>query len=100
MKSTFVCLVAVLLVPSVFGCGTKELATPSGPPLAANQVLAGNATVRYVDLEGGCWALETSVGRYEPIGLPQEFRKDGLAVYAVAHGAPNAVSVCQMAPLV
>ena len=99
MKSAVVCLVAVLLVPSALGCGTGELA-PSGPPLASNQVLASNATVRFVDLEGGCWALETSTGRYEPIGLPQEFRKDGLAVYVVVHGAPQAVSICQMAPLV
>jgi len=97
MKSRIVCLVAVLLAPSALGCRTKELA-PSGPPLASNQVLATNATIRFVNLEGGCWALETSAGRYEPIGLPQEFREDGLAVYVVAHGAPQAVSICQMAP--
>jgi len=99
MKSTIVCLTAVLLVPFALSCGTKEVA-PSGPLLASNQVLATNATIRFVNLEGGCWALETSTGRYEAIGLPQEFRKDGLAVYVVVHGAPQAVSICQMAPLV
>ena len=101
MKTAMVRLVATLIVSAALACGggQKELA-PSGPELAANQVLATNATIRFVDLEGGCWALVTSAGSYEPIGLPQEFRKDGLAVYAVANGAPDAVSVCQMAPLV
>lgn len=99
MTSSLVRLVAVLVVGSAVACGSDEVA-PSGPPLAATQVVAGQATVRFVNLEGGCWALETSAGKYEPIGLPVQFRKDGLAVYAVVRGAPQAVTVCMMAPLV
>ena len=99
MNSSLVRVVALFLVISAVACGRDE-AAPSGPPLAYNQVLATDATVRFVNLEGGCWALETASGRYEPIGLPAEFRIDALAVYVVARGAPEAVSICQMAPLV
>lgn len=99
MKTPIVCVIASLLMSATPSCGQNKLA-PSGPPLAANQVLASNATIRFVDIEGGCWALETSGGKYEPINLPDEFRKDGLAVYVVARGAPDMGSVCQMAPLV
>jgi hypothetical protein len=67
---------------------------------AANDVVATTATVRFVDLEGGCWILETPSGPYEPMGLPDAFRIDGLAVYAVLRRAPDAASICQMAPLV
>ena len=98
MKRTMVRLVPALIWAAL-ACGQEKALAPSGPPLAANQTLATNATIRFVDLEGGCWALVTSAGSYEPIGLPEEFRRDGLAVYAVAHGAPDVVSVCQMAPL-
>lgn len=67
---------------------------------AANEVVATNATVRFVDLEGGCWMLETPLGTYEPLGLPAAFRVDGLEVYVVLRRAPDAASICQMAPLV
>src|SRR5438445_8791149 len=101
MRQPSVRLASGLLAGIVLACGVKEVNTgPSGPPLAANQVLATNATVRFVNLEGGCWALETPRGKYEPLGLPSAFRIDGLAVYAVVRGAPTAVSICQMAPLV
>ena len=73
---------------------------PSGQALAADQVLATNGTIRYVGLEGGCWALVTPQGKYEPLGLASQFRVDGLRVYAVVRGAPTAVSVCGIAPLV
>lgn len=93
----------MLLGVASFACGAGAVdpaASRSGPPLAANQVLSGTATVRLVDLEGGCWALETPTGRYQPLGLPAEFRQDGLTVYVAAHGAPAAVSACMVAPLV
>ena len=99
MRRTLVRMVSLSLVSVAIACGADHLAS-SGPPLTADQLLAGNATVRFVNLEGGCWALETSQGRYEPVGLPAQFRHDGLAVYAVAHGAPSAVSICMIAPLV
>lgn len=73
---------------------------PGGPPLTADHTLATNATIRYVGIEGGCWAIVTSQGEYEPEGLPPQFRVDGLKVYAVVRGDPTAVSTCMFAPSV
>jgi hypothetical protein len=105
MKTPIVWFIAAVLMSATPSCEQNKLAPsgppgPPGPPLAANQVLASDATIRFVDIEGGCWALITSAGKYEPIDLPDEFRKDGLAVYVVARGAPDMGSICQMAPLV
>ena len=103
MKARFVGMVLVLVAMSSQSCNREDVVAPlgpSGPPLRVDQVLATNATIRFVDMEGGCWALVTIAGKYEPVGLPVEFRKDNLAVYAVVHGANNVGSVCQMAPLV
>ena len=80
--------------------GHEPLSVGPGEALAADQVLATNATVRYVGLEGGCWALVTARGEYQPMALASQFRVDGLAVYAVVRGAPTAVSVCMIAPAV
>ena len=102
MKPRFVGMVIALLA-GCSGCKPAEPlgpVPPSGPPLAANQALAGNATIRFVDMEGGCWVIVTAAGKYEPIGLSDSFHKDGLRVYAVVRGAVNGASVCQMAPLV
>ena len=75
--------------------------TPIGPasPLQPGQVIAADATVRFVDMEGGCWALDTPQGRYEPLGLPTPYKRDGLAVAVVLRGPAGGATICQMAPL-
>ena len=103
MNSTIVRAATVILVAYAVACardiGPSGRLAPSAPPLASNQVLATNATVRFVDLEGGCWALETEAGTYSPTSLPPRFRVSGLAVYIVAHGSPT-YDFCMIAPLV
>jgi hypothetical protein len=99
MRPVLVRVVPVLLGAFALGCEVAGLG-PSGPPLAPNQVLASNATIRFVNLEGGCWVVVTSVGKYETIGLAPEFRQDGLAVYVVARRAPQSISACMIAPIV
>jgi len=38
-------------------------------------------TVRYVQLEGGFWAIEGTDGRtYDPVNLPEKFQHDGMRV--------------------
>ena len=77
--------------------GTQIVLRRSTSP-QGNQAIATNATVRFANPEGGCWLLETPSGTYEPIGFPDAFRTDGLAVHVVFRMAPNAVSICQMGP--
>jgi len=49
------------------------------PGVEAEQMITG--TVRYLDLEGGFYALVADNGqKYDPINLPEEYKKDGLRV--------------------
>ena len=81
-------------------CETAQ-PTPIGPasPLRPGQVVSADATVRFVDMEGGCWALDTPQGRYEPLGLPTAYKRDGLRVAVVLRGPDGGATICQMAPL-
>ena len=68
---------------------------------APGQVLATDATIRYVGVEGGCWAIDLDSGqRYEPVNLAVDFRKDGLRVHVELRAAPDMVSTCMLGPLV
>ena len=58
-----------------------------------------DATVRFVEVETGCWALDTAAGRIQPLDLPEAFRKDGLAVSVELRDAPDMMSSCQVGPL-
>lgn len=70
----------------------------SGPGAAATR--AGEpAVVRFVNLETGCWVLDTQAGRVQPVELAEEFRIDGLEVTVVLLDAPAMMSVCQIGPL-
>ncbi len=58
-------------------------------------------SVEFIQIEGGCWAiLDVDQTRYEPINLPEEFRKDGLAVRAVLVPREDLVSTCQIGEIV
>ena len=96
MRLALVRLSTVLIVASALSCA--DAATGPGPFL--NSPLATNATVRFVDIEGGCWSLDTPQGHYSPIDLPAEFSVDGLAVRVSLRAAPDMVSICMMGPLV
>lgn len=50
--------------------------------------------VVYKDLEGGFFAIDADDGKkYNPLGLPQDYRKDGLRVKVKARIKPNAMSI-------
>ncbi|MDX1495196.1 MAG: hypothetical protein R3253_14100, partial [Longimicrobiales bacterium] len=53
-------------------------------------------TVVFLDVEGGCWGIETDEELVEPINLPEEFRTHGLAVRFSASEARDAASICQI----
>jgi hypothetical protein len=54
-----------------------------------------------VNVEGGCWVLETIRGRrYEAAGLPAGFREDGLEVTVEMRRRSDLASVCQLGTIV
>jgi putative hemolysin len=49
----------------------------TGPP----SLVAGNGTIRFIDLEGGFYGIVTDDGgRYLPLALPERYRLDGMRV--------------------
>lgn len=100
MRSTLARLAPALVALVMLGCQTDTVSVPAGPPLTPDTSINTNATVRYIDIEGGCWVLETTKGKYQPINLPAQFQIDGLRVYVEFKGAPTIVSICMVAPLV
>jgi len=61
-------LVSLVLAAALASCGI------TGPDVEAD------GTVRFLDVEGGCWGIETDDVMYEPINLPESFKTDGLEV--------------------
>jgi hypothetical protein len=70
MKTTLVFVLLMISGATVMSCSTKG---------KDDGKLTG--TVIYVSLEGGFYGIKGDDGRnYDPVNLPEEFRKDGLRV--------------------
>lgn len=55
-----------------------------------------DAVVRFIDIEGGCWVLELSSGqRVQPLGLPKDLYRDGLAISVQLEHAESTLTTCQ-----
>lgn len=80
-----------LLAPVITSC----LVADTDPDL-----LTTAATVRFVEVEGGCWRLDASNGvRYEPVGLPAAFREDGQQVRVTLRFLHDIGSFCMVGRL-
>lgn len=81
-------VVAIFLIASLLflmGCKnqlTNESASePENASIAQEDQIDISGTVVYKDLEGGFFAIEGDGGKiYDPINLPDAFKKDGLKV--------------------
>lgn len=78
--------------------GRPEATETGSDPQAADdaeEVVVSAATVRSVEGEAGCWAIEDADGnRYEPLELPREHRNDGAMVSAVLRPRPDTAGPC------
>ncbi len=90
----------VLLACFALGCHRDPVSAPLAAPATLDGVASANATVHLVAIEGGCWVLETSGDKYEPVNLPLQYRVDGLRVYVEFNSAPSNATKCMVAPLV
>ena len=97
MRHALVRLSTLLIVGATLNC--TDAGTGPGVDPGFQGSMATPATVRFVDIEGGCWRLDTPRGHFEPIGLPAEFRVDGLEVNVTLRNAPDMGSICMIGPL-
>ena len=86
-RSQFRAAAAALLIAAT-GCGVT---TPD---------LDTDGIVRFVDVEGGCWGIESDGELYEPIDLPEAMQIDGLVVVFAAEILENRGSFCQIGPVI
>ena len=73
----FTCFLALLFA----GCKTTE-EQPEEPETAETQMVDGiSGTVKYIELEGGFYGIQTDEGEdYFPINLADEYKEDGLKI--------------------
>ena len=70
-------------------------------PVTPPDAVIVDGTVRFIAIEGGCWAI--SVGaqtQYEARGLPDAFKRSGLAVRAAVREPAQWGSYCMIGPVV
>lgn len=64
--------------------------------------VAGTGVLRHVQLEGGCWALETDDERWELLNLERDFgaelQVDGLRVRFEGTARDDVMTTCQLGP--
>ena len=77
---------AFLVFVSVVALACRETTSPT-------QFLE-TATVRFVDVEGGCWYITQGQRSYKPLNLPAEFADDALQVRVTFVRRDDRVSIC------
>ena len=116
MKKTFTTLVILSCVAALIGCKDDSDATEDiqktepnvsesngsepndSPSLEIPTIPPGDTfelqgTVVYKNIEGGFFAIESDDGsKYDPINLPESFRRDGLEVKVSARFKKEAMS--------
>ena len=78
--------VALVITATVAG-GCDSITTPDFDEVG---------TIRFVNLEGGCWVIETETERLLPINLAEALRVDGLVVTFEADRLQDVVTFCQV----
>ena len=97
--------VAVCLMVLLASGGCQEPgAAPEPDGLAAPEESRAElvtGTIRYIDLEGGFYGIETDDGRrLDPVNLPEEFQQDGLRIEARVEELRDRVSIRMWGTLV
>jgi hypothetical protein len=88
--------VSLAMAGGMLGCAPQAEA----PPEADDAIFVVEGDVRFLNVEGGCWGLQTDSATYEPVGgLPEGFRQDQLAVRATVRAVDGA-SICMIGRLV
>jgi len=87
-------LILVLAVVTGLLACNGDAKAPLGPAVG---VLA---TVRFINIEGGCWALQASNISYQPLNLPAQFKQNGLQVRVEFTRRDDYASICMIGPII
>lgn len=84
-------LIATGMSVTVAACNSARDESPAAALGAAER----QGTIRFVDIEGGCWLIEAASERIQPLDLSREFMIDGLSVVFAVRDAPGVLTTCQ-----
>jgi len=74
-------------------CQKGRDSAAGGPVQPSQEGQAITGTVRYVNVEGGFYGIETDDGtKLDPVNLPDRFKKDGLGIKARVETLQDQVS--------
>ena len=97
MRNHLIASLVAATALSAAACGESTAPNPVGYPWVVPGV---QGTVRFLDLEGGCWAIEVGGTNYQPLDLSAEFLQDGLAVETAFKERNDMGSTCMIGPIV
>jgi len=84
--------ILLLCAAGALACTDRQITAP-GPGV--------NATVRFLNLEGGCWTITPDERvHYLPLNLAAAFKRDGLRVRVDFLERNDYSSVCQVGPVI
>jgi len=93
--------VAVTSLSSCAGSQNSAWVEPQPQPSAMGELLRIVGTVHYVDLEGGLFVIRDAEGiQYNPVNLPEAFRRDGVPVEVEAYRRNDMVSIGMVGTLI
>ena len=91
MRRTFAYLACMLFLVALLGCDRGS--DSSNHVVPSQGLIVGTGTMVYETVEGGFYVIESDDGIvYDPLGLPGEFKVDGLRVRFTLRLAHDAVS--------
>lgn len=93
-----ICIAAL----AIQSCGsTKNWVDLNAEPDIDAPPFRVTGSVKYVDIEGGIFAIQSSDGtQYNPVNLPDSFKTDGMAVEADARVRTDLVSGAMVGPMI
>lgn len=86
-------LLLILLV-SILLTNCNKLQSEDGTELEID------GEVTYMEIEGGFWAIQDEEETYEPLNLPEEFKKEGLPVTVQATIEKDKLSFRMVGPII
>lgn len=83
-------LMLLTLIGELSGCvHTSRVLPPPG-----EEAVGVQGIVKFINVEGGCWLLDTRYGRLYPTNLESEFRVDGLKIIVSVRRRVDIATFC------
>jgi len=101
LRSARLALFGAMALSSCAGSRGPGWVVPQPPPAAAGETFSIIGTVHHLDLEGGVFVIRDASGtQYQPMNLPESFRRDGMLVEAQVQRRDDMASISMVGPLV